>query len=95
MFSLAEPRVVKELLAGAGLEPLAIEEVPVEWTYADFPAYWRSAAAVNGGLARLLPTLSDAERDRLAAAVRAAIERFRDGEGYRLPGLALGVAASR
>jgi SAM-dependent methyltransferase len=95
MFSLAEHRVVEELLAGAGLEPLAMEEIPVAWTYPDFTTYWRSATAVNGGLARLLPTLSDAERDRLAAAVRAAIERFRDGEGYRLPGLALGVAASR
>jgi SAM-dependent methyltransferase len=95
MFSLAEPRVVEELLSGAGLEPRAIDEIPVEWSYADFAAYWRSAVAVNGALTRLLPTLSEAERDDLAAAVRAAIEPFRDGEGYRLPGLALGVAASR
>jgi SAM-dependent methyltransferase len=95
MFSLAEPRVVEELLSGAGLEPRAFEEIPVEWGYADFAAYWRSAVAVNGALTRLLPTLSEAERDDLAAAVRAAIEPFRDGEGYRLPGLALGVAASR
>jgi len=50
---------------------------------------------VNGGLTRLLPTLSDAEQTELIAAVRAAIERFRDGKSYRLPGLALGVAAVR
>jgi SAM-dependent methyltransferase len=95
MFSLAEPRVVEDLLAQAGLEPRAFEEIPVEWAYADFGAYWRSAVATNGALTRLLPTLSERERDDLAAAVRAAIDRFRDGGGYRLPGLALGVAASR
>jgi SAM-dependent methyltransferase len=95
MFSLAEPRVVEDLLARAGLEPRAIEEIPVAWAYADFDAYWRSAVAVNGGLTRLLPTLSDTEHAELRAAVRAAVERFREGERYRLPGLALGVAATR
>ena len=95
MFSLADRRVVDDVLVRAGLEPRAVDEIPVEWRYADFDAYWRSAAAVNGGLTRLLPTLSDAEQADLIAAVRAAIERFRDGDGYCLPGLALGVAAAR
>jgi SAM-dependent methyltransferase len=95
MFALADRRVVDGVLARAGLEPRTIEEIPVEWRYPSFEGYWRSAAAVNGGLARLLPTLSEGERDDLAAEVRTAIARFRDGDGYRLPGLALGVAASR
>ena len=95
MFALADPGVVNDSLARAGLEPGAVEEIPVEWRYPDFDAYWRSAVAVNGALTRLLPTLSDAEQAELTAAVRAAIERFRHGAGYRLPGLALGVAASR
>jgi len=95
MFALADRRVVEETLASAGLEPQAVEEIPVEWRYADFADYWRTAAAMNGSLTQLLPTLPEAERADLAAAVRDAIERFRDGEGYRLPGLALGVAAAR
>jgi SAM-dependent methyltransferase len=95
MFALADPGVVNDSLARAGLEPGAVEEIPVEWRYPDFDAYWRSAVAVNGALTRLLPTLSDAEQAELAAAVRTAIERFRHGDGYQLPGLALGVAASR
>ncbi len=93
MFALADRRVVEGVLGHAGLVPEAADEIPVEWRYATFDDYWRSAAAVNGGLTRLLPTLSDAEQADLAAAVRAAVERFRDGDGYRLPGLALGVAA--
>jgi SAM-dependent methyltransferase len=94
MFALADRRVVNDSLARAGLEPAAIEEIPVEWRYADFAEYWRTAAAMNGGLTRLLPTMSDADQADLTAAVQAAVERFRDGEGYRLPGLALGVAAT-
>jgi SAM-dependent methyltransferase len=95
MFALAERGVVEDTLVRAGLEPLALEEIPVAWRYADFADYWRTAAAMNGSLTRLLPTLSDSERADLAGAVRGAIERFREGAGYRLPGLALGVAAGR
>jgi SAM-dependent methyltransferase len=95
MFALADRRVVEEVLGRAGLEPEAVDEIAVESRYADFDDYWRTAAAVNGGLTRLLPTLSEAEQADLAAAVRVAVERFREGDGYRLPGLALGVAASR
>jgi SAM-dependent methyltransferase len=94
MFALADRRVVDDVLDRAGLAPQAVEEIPVEWRYPDFESYWRSAVAVNGGLARLLPTLSEAEQADLAAEVRGAIEHFRVGEGYRLPGLALGVAAA-
>ncbi len=95
MFALADRRAVEDVLARAGLEPAAAEDIPVEWRYADFDDYWRSAAALNGALTRLLPTLPEAEQAELAAAVRAAVERFREGDGYRLPGLALGVSASR
>jgi SAM-dependent methyltransferase len=95
MFALADRGVVEDVLGRAGLEPQTVEEIPVEWRYPDFESYWRSAVAVNGGLARLLPTLSEDEQADLAAEVRGAIERFRAGDGYRLPGLALGVAASR
>lgn len=95
MFALADRGVVEDALVRAGLEPLALEEIPVAWRYADFDDYWRTAAAMNGSLTRLLPTLSDADQADLAAAVRDSIERFREGEGYCLPGLALGVAAGR
>jgi SAM-dependent methyltransferase len=95
MFALADRRGVEEVLGQAGLEPQTVEEIPVEWRYPDFQGYWRSAVAVNGGLTRLLPTLSEKEQADLTAEIRGAIERFRAGEGYRLPGLALGIAATR
>jgi hypothetical protein len=70
-----------------------IEAIRVEWGYADFADYWRAQTSLNGGLTRLLPTLGDAERAELESAVRAAVERFRAGDGYRMSGLTLGVAA--
>ena len=60
----------------------------------DFETYWRTQSSLNGALTQLLPTLPDAERDRLAAAVREAVEPFRTDDGYRAPGSALGVVAT-
>jgi len=70
-----------------------VEPIAVEWTYAGFDDYWHAQTSLNGGLTRLMPTLTTDERDALMSAVREAIERFRDGDGYRLAGVTLGVAA--
>jgi hypothetical protein len=71
----------------------AVEDIRVEWSYPDFDAYWRAQSSLNGGLTRLLATLAPPDRDALAAAVKEAVEPFRDGAAYRLTGVALGVAA--
>jgi SAM-dependent methyltransferase len=93
MFALGDPDVVGRLVTGAGLELRAVEPIPVAWSYPDFDAYWRAQSSLNGGLTRLLPTLSPSERDALIDAVRAAVEPFCVDGGYRLTGVALGVAA--
>ena len=95
MFSLGDPARLRELVADAGFGDIEVEPIAVEWRHADFESYWRTQSSLNGSLSQLLPTLSQEERDRLADAVRAAMERFRDGESYRAPGSALGVAATR
>jgi SAM-dependent methyltransferase len=93
MFALADPDVIRGLVTDAGFDLRAIEPIPVTWSYPDFDTYWRAQSSLNGGLTRLLPTLSASDRDALIAAVRAAVEPFRGGDGYRLSGVALGVAA--
>jgi hypothetical protein len=95
MFSLGDAGRLEALLAAAGFGEIAVEPIAVEWRYPDFESYWRSQSSLNGSLSQLLPTLPDEERERLAGAVREALERFRDGAGYRAPGSALGVAATR
>lgn len=94
MFSLGDAGGIEALLADAGFGEIAVEPIAVEWRYADFESYWRTQSSLNGSLSQLLPTLPQEERDRLANAVREAVERFRTPEGYRAPGSALGISAS-
>jgi SAM-dependent methyltransferase len=93
MFALGDPEMVGRLVTGAGFGLEAVERIAVSWSYPDFAAYWQAQSSLNGGLARLLPTLSTSERDALMDAVRTAIEPFRVDGGYRLSGVALGVSA--
>ena len=93
MFALGDRDTLRRLVTDAGFEVRAVEPIAVEWTYADFDDYWRAQTSLNGGLARLLPTLTPDGRDALTSAVREAVEPFRVGDGYRLAGVTLGVAA--
>jgi ubiquinone/menaquinone biosynthesis C-methylase UbiE len=93
MFALGDRDALRRLVTDAGFEVRAVEPIAVEWAYTDFDDYWHAQTSLNGGLARLLPTLAQDERDGLIGAVREAVERFRVGDGYRLAGVTLGVAA--
>ena len=96
MFSLAEAGRLSALLAGAGFGDIHIEGIPVAWRYPDFETYWRTQSALNGALTQLLPTLPDAERDRLDRPRRARGRRAASAreDGYGAPGSALGVVAT-
>jgi ubiquinone/menaquinone biosynthesis C-methylase UbiE len=93
MFALGDADTLRRLVTGAGFEVRAVEPIAVEWTYTDFDDYWRAQTSLNGGLTRLLPTLAPKEREEITSAAREAVERFRVGDGYRLAGVTLGVAA--
>jgi SAM-dependent methyltransferase len=94
MFTLADAGKLRSLLSAAGFGEIHIESIPVAWTYPDFETYWRTQSSLNGAITQLLPTLADADRRRIADAVREAVEPFRTGSGYRAPGSALGVVAT-
>ncbi len=94
MFTLADRGRLGSLLSAAGFGEIHLESIPVAWRYPDFETYWRTQSSLNGAITRLLPTLTDAERTRLAGAVREAVEPFRTGSGYSAPGSALGVVAT-
>jgi SAM-dependent methyltransferase len=95
MFSLADERRRSSLLTGSGLAIERTEPVAVAWEYGSFEEYWQASRSLNGGVARLCAELPEPEVARLRDRVRAAVERFRWDGGYRMPGLALGVLASR
>lgn len=93
MFALGDAGALRALLSGAGFREVEVEPIAVEWRYPDFETYWRTQSSLNGSLTQLLPTLPPEERERLVAAVRRAVERFRTGDGYCAPGSALGISA--
>jgi SAM-dependent methyltransferase len=95
MFTLADAGRLRSLLEAAGFGEIHIESIPVAWTYPDFETYWRTQSSLNGAITQLLPTLPDADRRRIADAVRQAVEPFRTGSGYSAPGSALGIVATR
>ena len=95
MFTLADAGRLRSLLEAAGFGEIHIESIPVAWSYPDFETYWRTQSSLNGAITRLLPTLPEADRRRLADAVQEAVEPFRTGSGYSAPGSALGIVAAR
>jgi SAM-dependent methyltransferase len=95
MFTLADAGRLRSLLSAAGFGEIHVESIPVAWSYPDFETYWRTQSSLNGAITRLLPTLTEADRRRLADAVRQAVEPFRTGSGYSASGSALGIVATR
>ena len=95
MFTLADAGRLRSLLEAAGFGEIHIESIPVAWSYPDFETYWRTQSSLNGAITQLLPTLPEADRRRLADAVRQAVEPFRTGSGYSARGSALGIVATR
>jgi SAM-dependent methyltransferase len=95
-FSLADPERVTTLLSGAGFTDIAVEPVSGARVF--------SAATVDDDVQTLLEVgpmgepfeAADAATRRAAVdAVFAALDSYRDGNEWRLPGAALKVTARR
>ena len=86
-FRLADQKALARAAQEAGLEA-EVEEVPVE-------VRARTQDTALEGLhgspltQAILGALSDSEKATLESALKAELEAYREGEGYRLPGLTL------
>lgn len=95
MFSLSDPSEVRSLLAGAGFRGVSVDEVPIEWEYDTFEAYWAEEAMFPPfeGFFRALPP---SELTAIQGRLREALETYRPpGGAYRVPGLTLVAAGYR
>jgi SAM-dependent methyltransferase len=92
-FALSTNEEIEPLVRDAGFSEVAVAEVPVEYPFRDWPEYMRVVTALGAALRALLGTLDEATRAEVDAAARVRIERFRHGEGYTIPGVALVTAA--
>lgn len=95
MFSLANPRRLRTLMAGAGFDDIVVDEVPLVWEYDDFEAYWDEEVLVAGPYETYIRGLRPGGLSLLRARLRSSLEPYRmPDDGYGLPGVTL-VARGR
>ena len=89
IFAIADEARIRELLAGAGFDPMRVEEVEVVWSFADGEELWRFVTELAGGLALVIRGLPEDEQLRVRSEVERASEPLRSNGGYEMPGLTL------
>ena len=89
IFAIADEARIRELLAGAGFDPMGVEEVEVVWSFADGEELWRFVTELAGGLALVIRGLPEDEQLRVRSEVERASEPLRSNGGYEMPGLTL------
>jgi SAM-dependent methyltransferase len=93
-FALSEPAEIEGTVHAAGFEDVSVEEVSIEYRFESWDDYRHAITSLAASLRELLSTLDDRTRTEIDAAARARLERFRTGDGYLLPGLALVTRAT-
>jgi ubiquinone/menaquinone biosynthesis C-methylase UbiE len=95
MFSMSEHSRIRDMLHETGFAEADIEELDVRWTFEDFEDFWVFLIELAGAVATVIRSLSEDEIEELRHALEDALEDYRSGAGYELPGVALCVAASK
>jgi SAM-dependent methyltransferase len=95
MFSMARDEVVRELLEGAGLTVLRIEEVPIRFVYESLDDYIVRAKDTAGTFARVWREVADRERADMESQLGDAFAPYAVDGGYELPGVALCASARK
>ena len=95
MFTMAREERVRELLAGARLEVLRVEDVPVRFVYPSLDEYVVRAQDTGGVFARVWREISEPERRELESLLEEAFAPYAVDGGYELPGISLCASAER
>jgi SAM-dependent methyltransferase len=92
IFAMGDPVRIRELVRGAGFGEPDLEEIRVDWRYADSDDLWDTLTRITGMLALTINALSDDEREATRAAIMENVAPFRDSAGsYTIPGSTWGV----
>lgn len=94
MLSLGRAELVEDLVVEAGFNKPDIEEIEVHWKYPSFDAYCEYQTDNAGPLGEAIGALSEEEMDRVRTELKEFADRFRSGDGYEFPGVALNAVAS-
>jgi ubiquinone/menaquinone biosynthesis C-methylase UbiE len=93
IFGMADPDRIRELVTGAGFGEPSIEQVAVEWRYADSAEHWQKTMSLAAPIAEAVAALASDERDRVRAAVGERIEELLGDDGSGADGLTHVVVA--
>jgi ubiquinone/menaquinone biosynthesis C-methylase UbiE len=93
MASMADHTKVRAILTDAGFSDVTIDEIDPGWELHDFDELWKLPSELAGPIGQVIKGLDAATLQRAKDAVRDAAEPFRDGDGYRLPALAVCFSA--
>jgi SAM-dependent methyltransferase len=92
IFALGDPDRIRELVSEAGFDEPAVEEITIDWRYADSDDLWDTLTRIAGVLAQTINALPEDDRQATRAAIMQNVAQFRDSAGsYTIPGSAWGV----
>jgi SAM-dependent methyltransferase len=93
IFALGEPERIRDLVGEAGFaQPVRIEELAVEFRWADFDDLWDTLLRITGPLSRVITALPDDERGATRKAMEQNVAQFLGEDGtYSAPGVTWGV----
>jgi hypothetical protein len=94
MFALSDPRRLTQLVRAAGFSEPRIEEVEVEWEYADAQDFWQVLTDTSPTVRAVEAVLAERERVRVREEIEIRLRAFAADGGLRVPGAALVVSAS-
>lgn len=93
LFSMSDPERIRALLTEAQFAVSEIDEMAVDFRFADADALWAYTSELQGPIALAIARLDDDERMAVRAAIEDGFAGFRSDDGYELPGLVLNVLA--
>lgn len=95
MFDLADPQGVRALLEEAGFMDVVIEELVVDFRYADLDDYWAMTSDLSGPFADVVSTLNERQTIDLRERIATGLAPFAQDDGtLTIPSTALVAAAS-
>jgi SAM-dependent methyltransferase len=93
IFAMASEERTRELLGEAGLEPVRVEHVEMEWAFDSADDHWHYVMNLAGALAMVIGSLPEREQVAIRRLTEERLQPFVRAPGYRLGGFCLNVLA--
>ena len=94
-FSLGDPDRNRQLLDHAGFVDAEVQEIPGVMRFSSVGDYWDLQSQVSGPIALLISSLPRDDAEAIHASLEPMLAPFASGDGYEVPSLAIGAAATK